>query len=401
LAVLSQPLGVEIGRARYLVSPDGRAALASLAPVTPRDDPNTLVTRLRRTYPPAAASALSEQALLQAKATARFPADPGMLLTGPGLEMMTHPLVAERRAARLSALGLPVADLTCGLGGDLRACANLGLPAFGLERDPATAILARANVPTAGICIGDAGHPPLHIERYAVILDPSRRDGGRRTFNPAAFSPAWDTCLSLIRTARAGVLKAPPGLDRDRIPPWAEMEAVQLGREMREVALWAGEGAQPGLRRAVLLPSGADLASTGPECPQDPVPIGRYVVDPESCVTRAGLVRHLGHRMGAALLDAQVAYLSADTPVFDPLAATFEVLDVVPFSVRRLKETLRAHRWRPAEIRRRAFPVEPDELRRLLGRLDGDDVALLCTTLAGARTVIIARRASQDYPSGA
>ncbi len=399
--MLSQPLGVEIGRARYLVSPEGRAALAALAPATPRDDPNTLVSRLRRTHPPDAASALSEQALLQAKATARFPADPGMLLTGPGLEMMTHPLVAERRAARLSVLGLPVADLTCGLGGDLRACADLGLPAFGLERDNATAILARANVPTAGICIGDAARTPLHVERHAVVLDPSRRDGARRTFNPAAFSPDWDTCLSLIRTARAAVLKAPPGLDRDRIPPWAEMEAVQLARDLREVALWAGEGAQPGLRRAVLLPARAELTSAAPECPEAPRPIGRYVFDPESCVTRAGLVRHLGHRVGAALLDTQVAYLSADIPAFDPLAATFEVLDVVPFSVRRLKETLRAHRWRPAEIRRRAFPVEPDELRRLLGRLDGDAVALLCTTLASARTVIIARRASQDYPSSA
>jgi hypothetical protein len=401
LAVLSQPLGVEIERARYLVSPDGRAALASLAPVTPHDDPNTLVARLRRAYPPDAASALSEQAALRARASTRFPAVPEMFLTGPGLEMMTHPLVAERRATRLAALGLAVADLTCGLGGDLKACANLGLPVVGIERDNATAVLAQANVPTAGICIGDAARAPLRVERHAVVLDPSRRDGARRTFNPAAFSPDWETCLAILSEARAAVLKAPPGLDRDRIPPCAEMEAVQLGRDMREVTLWAGAGAQPGLRRAVLLPSGAELPSTEPECPEAPRPIGRYVVDPESCVTRAGLVRHLGHRLGAALLDAQVAYLSTDTPAFDPLAATFEVLDVVPFSVRRLKETLRAHRWRPAEIRRRAFPVEPDELRRLLGRLDGDDVALLCTTLAGARTVIIARRAPPESLPGA
>jgi len=319
-----------------------------------------------------------------------------MLLTAPGLEMMTHPLVAERRARRLATLGLPVADLTCGLGGDLRACAELGVAAAGIERDPATAILARANVPAAGILLGDAARPPLRLQHLAIILDPSRRGAARRTFDPAAFSPPWDTCIELLSAARASVLKAPPGLDRERVPASAEMEAVQLRTGMREVTLWAGGNAVPGVRRAVLLPAGAELTSEAPECPEEPGPIGRYLFDPESCVTRAGLVRHLAHSLGAWMLDSQVAYLSADTPAFDPLAATFEVLEVVPFSVRRLKELLAARGWRADEIRRRAFPVEPDELRRLLGRAQGRSVTLLCTTIAGSRTVLVARRLREN-----
>jgi hypothetical protein len=74
------------------------------------------------------------------------------------------------------------------------------------------------------------------------------------------------------------------------------------------------------------------------------------------------------------------------------MAATFEVLEVMPFSVSRLKQLLRENRWRADEIRRRAFPIEPDELRRLLGRMEGQPVTLLLTTLAGKRTVIIAVR---------
>lgn len=387
---------MDIERARYLVSPAGRAALAAIPLDAGRADPNRLATRLRRDHPPALASALAEQVTLRAKAIDRFGHDPAMLLTAPGLEMMTHPLVAGRRATRLASLGMPVADLSCGLGGDLAACAGLGVPSTGLERDAATAILARANVPSAGVILGDATRPPLHLGRLAIIVDPSRRDAARRTFDPAAFSPSWETCLDLLRNARSGVLKAPPGLDRERVPADAEMEAVQLGTGMREVAIWAGEGATPGLRRAVLLPADAELTSKAPECPEVPVSIDRYVFDPESCVTRAGLVRHLGHRLGARLVDPQVAYLSAGAPAFDPLAATFEVLEIVPFSVRRLKDVLASRSWRPHEIRRRAFPVEPDELRRLLGRLAGDPVTLLCTTLGGNRVVMIVRRLSPE-----
>lgn len=392
---------MDIERARYLVSPAGRAARATLPLDAGRDDPNRLVTALRKIHPPAEASALAEQSTLRSKAAGRFGHDPAMLLTAPGLEMTTHPVVAQRRARRLASLGLPVADLTCGLGGDLRACTDLGVAATGIERDPATAILARANVPAADIILGDAALPPLHVGSLAVILDPSRRDATRRTFDPAAFSPPWDTSIELLSSARAGVLKAPPGLDRERVPAWAEMEAVQLGTGMREVTLWAGGGAAPGLRRAVLLPAGAEITSDAPECSDEPRPVGRYIFDPESCVTRAGLVRHLAHRLGAWMLDSQVAYLSTDTPAFDLLAATFEVLEVVSFSVRRLKELLASRGWHAGEIRRRAFPVEPDELSRLLGRASGEPVTLLCTTIAGSRTVVVARRLRENPVQGA
>ncbi len=394
MAALPHPLHVDLERARYLVSPAGRAALAAIPLDAGRDDPNRLVSTLRRLHPPARASALAEQATLRARAAGRFGRDYGLLLTAPGLEMMTHPLVAERRARRLARTGMPVADLTCGLGGDLAACAAHGTEVAGVEIDPPTALLAKANVPAASIVTGDAARPPLRLDGLALILDPARRTAARRTFDPDAFSPSWETCLDLLREAPTGVLKAPPGLDRERVPPWTEMEAVQLGTGMREVTLWAGAGATAGLRRAVLLPAGAELTSAAPEIPERPVPVGRYVFDPESCVTRAGLVRHLGHRLGARLLDSQVAYLTGSLPAFDPLAATFEVLEVVPFSVRRLKDFLASRPWRPHEIRRRAFPVEPDELRRLLGRLTGDPVTLLCTTVGGNRVVMIVRRLS-------
>lgn len=384
---------MELSRARYLVSRDGRAALASLPRELEALDVNRLAVALRRDFGAGEAAALAEQVTLRAKARERFGGDTVRFLwAADGLEMMTHPLVARRRAERLAGLGLPVADLTCGLGGDLAAVAAAATSAFGLERDRATALLAAANAPRAGVAQGDAARAPFELARMAVVIDPARRAAAGRRFDPAVFSPPWDVAIEALRAARAGVMKAPPGIEHRHVPPEAELEFVQLGRSLREAAVWMGEGAEPGLRRAVLLPEAVELRSDEQEAPAEAVAPGAFVFDPESCVTRAGVVRQLAHRLGARLMDPQVAYLTAAAPAFDPLCARFEVLEVAPFSVARLKALLRERRWRPEEIRRRAFPVEPDELRRLLGRMEGEPVALLLTTLGGKRTALVCRR---------
>ncbi|MEZ4481612.1 MAG: hypothetical protein R3B97_10745 [Dehalococcoidia bacterium] len=381
---------MDLSRARYLVSERGRQDLQSVSTLSSAD-PVARSTRLRALFPPEAAAALGEQLTLRTRATGRIDEPASWLFTANGLQMMTHPLVANRRARRLAALGLPVADLTCGLGGDLRALAAGCSPVIAVEQREVTALLARANAPAAIVVRGDAARPPIDTAGFALLIDPSRREGGSREPDPASFSPPWDTAIILARGARAAVLKGPPGIkDRD-IPEGAEVEFIQVGRSLRESAHWVGGDAVPGLRRAVHLPSGAAIESTAPESTPTPAPLGAVIFDPESCVTRAGLVRHLAARLGASLLDPQVAYLTGPQGRSVPLAAAFDVLDAFPFSLRSLKAMLRAHRWRPVEVRRRAFPVEPDDLRRLLGKIDGDPVTLLCTTLAGKRLVVVGR----------
>lgn len=387
-------------RARWLASRAGREALEGLGGELEGLDPAALAGRLRRAFPAEEAAALGEQLALRRRARERFGELPLALYSAEGLEMMTHPLAARRRAARLAGLDLPAADLTCGLGGDLAALAAAGVEAAGLERDAATALLAGANV-RGRVARGDAARPPFALERLAVVIDPGRRAGGQRTFDPAGFLPPWEVCLGLLQAARAGALKGPPGLDHAAVPPWCELEAVQIGRDLRELTLWAGAGAEPGLRRAVLLPGGHELDSRAAASEAVAARFGRYLFDPASCVTRAGLVRQLAAALGAWRLDAQVAYLAGDQPARHPLAAGFEVVEVVPFGVKRLREVLRARGWRPTEIRRRAFPVEPDDLRKELGRLEGEPVALVCTTVGGERFAAVCRPLGPERPEGA
>lgn len=382
---------MELERARFLVSPGGRAALESLPADLPVNLPNQLASQLRRAFPPAEASALAEQVTLRVRAKRNQGCERPFLYTQLGLEMMTHPVVAARRAERLAALNLSLADLTCGLGGDLAAAATAGVPAFGFDHDPAHILFAAANT-GAPVVRADATFPPIDVKGFAVLLDPSRREGTGRRFDPARFSPPWDQVLAIAAGASAAVIKGPPGLDHAAIPAAAELEAIQLGGSLREITLWLGGAASPGLRRGVLLPEGHAVDSTEPAAQAHPQPAGQFLYDPESCVTRSTLVLQLAYRLQASLIDPHLAYLTSPVPAFSPLAATFEVLDALPFSVARLKDRLRAGRWRPEEIRRRAFPIEPDELRQLLGKLEGDPVTVLLTTIAGRRTVFICRR---------
>ena len=385
---------MDLARARYLTSAHGSSALAGLPNGLAELPVTQLSKELRKRYPADEAAALGEQVALRSKAEQRGVRSTGWLFSPTGLEMMTHPLVARRRAERLMQIGLRVADLTCGLGGDLSAATGAGIESVGSDNDVPTSLFAASNVPAAAVVVGDAQRSALRIEDAAVLIDPSRRAAGGRRFDPALFSPTWDACMELALGPAAAVVKGPPGIGDAHLPPEAEVEVVQLGRTLREATLWFGRGAVPGLRRAVRLPQNAEITSEHEAVAQSVVPIGAVIFDPAPCVTRAGLVRHVAATLDAGLVDPFLAYLTAPSARPSPFATAFEVLDVVRFSIARLRKTLRENHWKPDEIRRRAFPIEPDELRKLLKIRDGEAVTLLCMTLAGQKTVAVGRRVS-------
>ena len=126
--------------------------------------------------------------------------------------------------------------------------------------------------------------------------------------------------------------------------------------------------------RAGRAPSGQHPRSRGEQItdaePDDcPVrPAGRWIVDPDGAVVRAGLVRHYGARHGLWQLDPDIAYLSGDR--LPPAVRGFEVLEQLAFDERRLRQALSALDCGALEILVRGVQVDPDALRRRL-RLRG------------------------------
>ncbi|HEV7625541.1 MAG TPA: SAM-dependent methyltransferase, partial [Streptomyces sp.] len=138
-----------------LLAPAGAVVLAeACAGFTPGGELH-LVEKLRRRYDAAVVTAAVTQASLRHRAVAKFGAEDAarMYFTPDGLEQATRTTVGVHRAARIAGTlpGSTVVDLGCGIGGDLISAARAGLRVTGVERDPATAAAARANLAALGL----------------------------------------------------------------------------------------------------------------------------------------------------------------------------------------------------------------------------------------------------------
>src|SRR5207244_5346526 len=119
-------------------------------------DALAVTSRLRRDFTSLSASASSAavtQATLRRRGRKKFGSDADRLwLTPDGLEQATSAAVAAHRARRFAELGSRlgraprVADLCCGIGGDLGALAAAGCDVVGVDRDEEAVLAATANV---------------------------------------------------------------------------------------------------------------------------------------------------------------------------------------------------------------------------------------------------------------
>ena len=128
---------MDVDSLRALLTPDGRAAVEqATAALDDGDQALEVVTAVRRRFAglaPQVAAAAVTQATLRRRARAKFGADADLMwFTPDGVEQATRREVADHRASRFAALAaalgrLPaVADLCCGVGGDLVALARAG-----------------------------------------------------------------------------------------------------------------------------------------------------------------------------------------------------------------------------------------------------------------------------------
>ena len=388
----------------FLLSPDGQAALAELAAAPPTPDSHMAVAaRWRERLGPERAQAALETALLRQRAAGKFARAAEMFFTRAGLEQATAEPVAAHRAARFAAAGArTVADLGCGIGGDALALAATGAAVAGVDLDLVRLMMAAANADAYGLAErflpiqADLRHlPPLPAE--AFFFDPARRAGGgargapsRRLHSVADYQPP----LSLIDAWRPvvprGAVKVSPGIDYAELPPSVEAEFVSLGGEVKEAVLWYGE-LRTAARRATLLPGGHTLSGDNDEVAPVAAPQA-YLYEPDGAVIRAHLVGLLAGQLEAALIDPQIAYLTADALRPTPFARAYAIDDAFPFQLKRLRAYLRQRGVGQVTIKKRGSPLEPDALRQAL-RLRGENEAVLfLTQVAGRHTVLIGAR---------
>jgi hypothetical protein len=347
----------------YLTGEDGTAALAEVARYDLTEASLLADVAAIRGRFGDRTTTLIETTRLRRKAATKFAglADvSGWLFTDEALQQATTAAVARHRAERLA--GRVVHDATCSVGTELAALRDTAAGLLGSDLDPVRLAMARHNVPDVALCRADALAP---VSRDAVVLlDPARRAGGRRRFDPRAYVPPLDELAEVYR-GRATVVKCAPGIDFASVRALGfdgEIEITSAGGSVREACLWSPPLSQV-RRRASVLDRGETLTDADPDDCRTGEP-GRWIVDPDGAVVRAGLVRQYATRHGLWQIDPDIAYLTGDR--LPAGVRGFEVLDQVPLREKVLHQTLSERDCGALEILVRGVDVDPDALRRRL-----------------------------------
>jgi THUMP domain-like len=394
---------VDLDQLAALRSREGSAALEAAADALAEGDELTAATALRaKGFDPSLSATALTQVRLRIRAAAKFGTDAArMFFTADGLEQATRPIVAARRANRMSQAGVRrLTDLGCGLGADTIAFARAGISVRAVEADPVTAAITAHNLEQLGLDAVvtniDAQSVPLDSVG-AAFCDPARRVHGagvrrtRRVFRPEDYSPPWDWVAALPAKVPDTVLKLAPGIDHDLLPAGCELELVSVDGDVVEATAWCGPLAQVPRRATVLrkrVPhelTGSGLARAEVGKPDD------YLYDPDGAVVRAHLVAEFAALVDGHLADPDIAYVWAPGAVATPFGRCFAVDEVIPFSLKRLRAALRSRGVGRVEILKRGSALDVEQLRRDL-RLSGSAAAsILLTRVADRPVAVIAR----------
>jgi hypothetical protein len=389
----------------WLVSPAAQPHLQKAAAW--RQPSASQVEALRRACSSPRARLVVEQAALRRRGQAKFEHADQMFFTPRGFEQASDEIVAAYKAARMPTHG-PLVDLCCGIGGDLMAMAAQA-PTRGVDRDPGTIILARANLaalqsrspaPTVSasrVEIGEARESDL-VGAAAWHADPDRRPFGRRTTRVELHDPSAEALQSLLDLNGNAVIKlAPAAVLPECWSERAELEWISRAGECRQLAAWFGTLATaPGERRATLLSTTVMPFATIRGVPLDDPPtaarIGRYLYEPDAAVLAAELGGALATRLAVEPLAPSVAYWTSDSLILEPAVSAFEVLEVLGTRVKHLKPALRSRHVGVLEIKKRGIELEPESLRRELELRGDESASLLLTRVDGRAVAILARR---------
>lgn len=384
----------------FLTSPAGAQVMADLAEADLSPGAILpLLTRLRKTLTPEQAGAAVEQAELRRKASVKFGADASrMLFTRDGLEQASDPGIRRYRAEQASQRGIgAIIDACCGIGTDALTFAQAGHPVLGLDLDLLRVEIARYNAAALGLdnarfAVYDVTQPlPEHAD--LIFFDPARRDAtGSRLNHVERYLPP----LSTLKGWDAPHIwaKLSPAVDLEQTAEYGGTVAFHSANgDLKEALLQIEQGTR-GQQRTAAVRHHADGWETWTwDAPTEPIPTrepGAWLLEPDPALLRAGFVQHLAARIGAAQIDATIAYLTMNDPPDTPWARAWPVLDWMPFSLKRLKAYLREHKVGRITVKKRGHAMTPEQLQAAL-KLDGrgEERIVVLTRVKGEPAVII------------
>lgn len=340
--------------------------------------------------------AVIEVATARRSAAAKLPG--AWIFSSEAAQQATPFVVATARARRLAQLGVEaVADVTCSIGTEVAAIDHEGLTVVGSDLDFARLSMARHNVGKDIFTQANALQPAF--DAPVIVADPARRSGGRRITNPEDLLPPLSSLIAAW-PGRELAIKCAPGLDFSK---WSgEVALTSVDGSVKEACLYtpglAGvTDGRPVMRSAMVIQAvdkhkplelSAAHVQTYDDTMSDDVDVqsaGRYIIDPDGAIVRAGLVRHFAAAHGLWQLDERIAHVSGD--VLPRGIAGFEIIEQV--ALKQVRKALAALDCGSAEILVRGVDANPDVLRKQWKLKGTRALAVVVTRIGRSATAFI------------
>jgi hypothetical protein len=262
---------------------------------------------LRKSITPERAAMVMEQAQLRIRARNKFKNADNMFFTGRSLEQSSSELLATYKAKRFRSCQ-NLADICCGIGGDLMALAkrahdNTGFATVGVVSDSVATHFAAANLKAAAalnVKVENASFADVDVSEFdGVHIDPDRRVRGRTTVGHF-FEPTLKEIFERLSLDRQMVaIKVAPATDFEYPGFPIERQWIGQWRECKQQVLWAGPEIQEDTRVAtVVAKDGARChfrfleSDTMPRTPKVADEIGPFIYEPPPSILAAKLGVH-------------------------------------------------------------------------------------------------------------
>lgn len=390
----------------WLTSPAGQEALAELA--NPSDAGKKLAVqaaaRLRKKHSAARTHLLLEQRELRWRARDKFLRSSELYYTRKGLEQASDEFVARVKAGRFPHAGA-VADLCCGIGGDLLQLATRG-PTVGYEADAATAYIAAANLSgrgLAGSTVRNEFAGIAAVEQVAAWhIDPDRRATGTRVVEIDDYEPGPDVLHALLRANPNGAVKlAPAALLGPADWPPCEREWLGSRGECRQQVLWFGNLVQR-MGKHTATEVKADFSchsfSGSPEMPfQYAERVEDFLYEPSATMLAARLAGALAAEQELQSITPGGGYLTSSRFISHGLLDAFRVRDVLIFDQRKLRAYCRERTIGRLDVKKRGVDIDPARVRREIIAAGDDSAVIFVTKIAGNVRAIVAERCRESF----
>lgn len=316
------------------------------------------------------------------------------------LEQCTSEAVARFRASLLGGGGAAF-DLTGGYGVDARFLAETFERYWYCERDEALAEIAAENFKVFGLSDTVAVTRGDGMEALAgfdgaldlIFLDPARRDG--RSLRVSALDRCepnarehWDRLLA--RASRVA-LKTSPGLDvSSALADLAAVEAVyviSVENDCKELLVVGREGFDGearihcvNIRKEGTFEELSFYLSEEKELEGDFAPPGRYLLEPNASIMKAGGFKAVSKKWNLRALNPRTRLYGCDQPPLDFQGRVFEIVGDVPIGG---KDAKRLFPKRRANVISRNSGMTAEELRKKLGLKEGGELFAIGAAVSG------------------